>query len=347
MSGTSLDGLDIANVDFHFKDNQWEYKLGPCQSISYSSDLKNRLKEAVHLTGLDLILLNNEFGNWLGEQTKKFLEVNDLNPDFVSSHGHTVFHQPEKGLTYQIGNGQELANACGQTVVCDFRSLDVSLGGQGAPLVPIGDRLLFHDYDYCLNLGGIANVSFESKKGRVAYDIGPANMLLNYLSELEGKSFDEGGELAKSGNLNSRLFDQLNNLNYYKLDFPKSTGFEWFQEYVLPIIDASEISIIDKLNTSVKHIAFQIAKNVEKDKGKRNLLITGGGAKNEFLISELNELVNGKIHIVIPSEEIIDFKEALIFAFMGVLNMRGEVNCLSSVTGAIRDNCGGRLFEPL
>ena len=268
--------------------------------------------------------------------------------DFVSSHGHTVFHQPEKRLTYQIGSGQELANLCGFRVVADFRSLDVSLGGQGAPLVPIGDQLLFPQYDFCLNLGGIANASFQVDGQRVAYDISPANMLLNHLSVQIGQAYDKAGEVAKSGKLNKRLLEQLNALAYYQQPYPKSLGYEWFIQKVVPLVEASAISKPDKLCTSVHHIAAQISRDLirQSPDSKSKLLATGGGAKNTFLIETLQNYLGEAIKVVVPEASIVDFKEAMVFAFMGVRKMRNEINCLKSVTGASRDSSSGVIYLP-
>ena len=348
MSGTSLDGLDIAHCFFRKRQGEWLFTLENCLSIEYPDTLRDRLKNSVYLSAIDLLLLNNEFGKWLGNHVKLFMLKNNIKIDFVASHGHTVFHQPDKGLTYQIGSGQELANSCGQTVISDFRSLDVSLGGQGAPLVPIGDQNLFSEFDFCLNLGGIANVSFESGGKRVAYDICPANMLLNHLSTQLGKVYDKNGEIARSGSVDERLLDQLNKLGYYELPFPKSLGYEWFCDEVIPIIDASNCSIPDKLCTGVHHIALRILKDISEyhTSNHAKLLATGGGAKNTFLIDTLRHYVNGEINVVIPEPEIVDFKEAIIFAFMGVKRIRNEINCLQSVTGASADSSAGVIYHP-
>ena len=348
MSGTSLDGLDIAHCFFIERQGQWLFTLDNCQSIEYPDLLRKRLKESVHLSSIDLLLLNNEFGKWLGNQVKQFMLNNNIKIDFVASHGHTVFHQPDKGLTYQIGSGQELANSSGQKVVNDFRSLDVSLGGEGAPLVPVGDQNLFSEFDFCLNLGGIANVSFDLGGKRIAYDICPANMLLNHLVADTGKVYDRGGELARSGSVNKGLLDELNNLGYYQLPFPKSLGYEWFCDEVIPILEASNCSIPDKLCTAVHHIAFLISKATA---GNRNgdhakLLATGGGAKNTFLMETLKHYLNDTIQVIVPESKIVDFKEAIVFAFMGVKRIRNEINCLQSVTGASADSSSGMIYHP-
>lgn len=347
MSGTSLDGLDLAFCDIALVDGNWKFNLLASKSVDYDDLLRKRLKQSIDLSALDLLQLNNEYGSWLGEQVVAFVEENQLEVDFVSSHGHTVFHQPEKGLTYQIGSGQHLANACGIDVVCDFRTKDLTLGGQGAPLVPIGDKHLLSEYNFCLNLGGISNVSFTLIEERVAYDIGIANMVLNHLMSPQGKAYDDEGAIARSGELSGLLFDQLNELPYYKLRFPKSTGYEWFCEEVMPIVDQSNAKLADKLCTCVHHIAFQVAEAVRKFSSPQSrMLVTGGGAHNIFLIEKLRFYLNDHVEVVIPDKSIVNFKEAIVFGLMGVLRWRGETNCLRSVTGASSDSSAGVIFSP-
>lgn len=349
MSGTSLDGLDMAYVQLWKEDQNWQFDLGLAVSLDYSEEWRKKLKESVNLSGLELSLLDRAYGRWLGGQVRDFIERQQLEVDFVASHGHTVFHQIDKTLTLQIGHGQELASASGQNVICDFRSKDVVLGGQGAPLVPIGDQLLFGTYDYCLNLGGISNVSFLHEGKRMAYDIGLVNMLLNYLTHQIGLAYDKGGQRAASGNLNQELFQELNGLPYYKEPFPKSTGYEWFVEEVVPIVDRyAHLSMEDRLCTGVHHITYQIAESVKSHNARPGecLWATGGGAKNDFLIQTLRDYLGNQVEVVIPEVDLIDFKEAIVFALMGVLRERGEVNCLSSVTGARQDNSGGVMYQP-
>ncbi|GAB5522937.1 MAG: anhydro-N-acetylmuramic acid kinase [Roseivirga sp.] len=347
MSGTSLDGLDIACCQFELKEGNWHFFLGQTESIAYSAEFQQRLKASVSLSAVELLLLNNEFGRYTGELVKTFLDKYSLEVDFVASHGHTVFHQIDKRLTYQIGAGQELANHTAQRVICDFRTLDVSLGGHGAPLVPIGDELLFAEYDFCLNLGGISNASFRYKDCRMAFDIAPANMLLSHILLPTGLPYDDGGQLARTGTVDQPLLDKLNGLDFYQQPFPKSLGYEWFCESVIPLIDGSDASIENKLCTGIQHIAYQIAESLKAyaSNGAR-MMVTGGGAKNHYLTEVLQQYLGEAIEVVIPEESIIDFKEAIVFALMGVLRLRGENNCLSSVTGASGDCSGGVIYEP-
>ena len=349
MSGTSLDGLDLAYCKFIKNGSSWSYELLDQQSIDYDPLWRTRLKHAIDLSAIELLQLHVDYGTWLGEQVSAFQAQVAQPIDFIASHGHTVFHQVDKRLTYQIGSGQEIANITGLKVVCDFRTQDVLLGGQGAPLVPIGDRELFHDYDFCLNLGGIANVSLEWKQQRIAYDIGPANMLLNHLMAKVGKTYDHDGAFARSGSIDPVLLNTLNQLAFYKEVYPKSLGFEWFKEQVIPIFENCASSIPDQLHTAVWHISEVISRDILSftREAPKTLLCTGGGAKNSFLMETIQEQLGEKVKVIIPPATLIDFKEAIVFALMGVKRMEREINCLKSVTGAQRDSCGGVIYEVL
>jgi len=339
MSGTSLDGVDIACCRFEYKAGKWEYDIIDATTVEYSDVWKNRLANSMKSDAESLALLNVEYGHYLGKIANDFIIKGSFKPDIISSHGHTVFHQPEKKLTLQIGDGAAISAGTGIPTVCDFRSKDVALGGQGAPLVPVGDRMLFAEYDYCVNIGGIANISYEENGKRLAFDICPANMALNYLSEKLGQKYDEGGKTAASGKTDTNLLSELDSLEYYSLNPPKSLGKEWVFDSFISIIEKYSIPVEDMLNTVTEHIAGQISAKLQKP-GKA--LITGGGANNTFLINRIKE--KSKTGIVIPDRTLIDYKEALIFAFMGVLRWRNEINVFSSVTGATKDHSGGAVY---
>lgn len=348
MSGTSLDGLDIAFCEFELVDGVWQYNLLDSRHIAYAEARSSALQNAIHLSAVDLLALDVEYGRWLGERVKEFIDARSLLVDFVASHGHTVHHRPDLGYTHQIGSGAALSAACGVTVINDFRSMDVAYGGQGAPLVPIGDQLLFSAYDFCLNLGGIANISFSKEGERLAYDIGPANMLLNYLANQQGMSFDEGGAMAAAGKIDQELLSTLNTLDFYRQPYPKSLGYEWFMEQVEPILAASSLPLADQMATAVEHISEQLAASIlsECNQGKlASLLVAGGGAKNHFLILRIRNRLSPQVEVVVPDDYLIDFKEAIVFALMGVLRWRQEINCLASVTGASRNACGGAIHQ--
>ena len=344
MSGTSLDGLDIAFCLFNETNGKWSFKIKEAETIKYDKKWREKLSGAENKTAFEIALLNSEYGHYTGSQVNRFIKKNKIKADFVSSHGHTVFHQPDKKITFQIGSGAAIAAECKLPIVCDFRCLDVALGGQGAPLVPIGDKLLFSGYDYCLNLGGFANISFEHKNQRTAFDICPVNIVINDLCKKLGKEFDNKGIIARKGKINRTLLSELNKLNFYhqKKNHPKSLGKEWVVKHFYPLLNKYKLSIQDKLRTVYEHIAEQTARSTFKSQ-KSKILTTGGGVYNTFLIERIEALTNHKI--IIPEKKIVEFKEALIFAFLGVLRMRNEVNCLKSVTGAAQDNIGGSVYS--
>ncbi len=342
MSGTSLDGIDLIYVKFNRK-SQWNFEIIFGETIPYSIEWKETLRTLIDFSKEELLNVDISYTQYLGDVIIKFIQKNSIKEiDFISSHGHTALHDPSAGLTYQIGNIQLLSDVIREKVICDFRVRDVELGGQGAPLVPIGDKLLFGAYDICLNLGGFANMSFEQNGKRIAYDICPVNTVLNYYVSSIGLEFDENGDLAAQGNVHSRLLNELNNLPFYKMLYPKSLGLEWVKEIVIPIINQYEIILEDVLCTFVEHISIQISSAIF-NKGE-NVFVSGGGAYNTYLISRIKFYTSAKI--IIPPHDIIEFKEALIFSLLGVLRDRNEVNCLASVTGAYKDHSSGKVFLP-
>ncbi|MEA1785059.1 anhydro-N-acetylmuramic acid kinase [Arenibacter sp. GZD96] len=348
MSGTSLDGLDMAYCRIWNQNSRWKFEIVQSQSVTYDAAWQARLKNAIFLSAEDLLCLHNSYGSWLGTQVKKFVEKSALKVDFVASHGHTTHHQPQKGFTFQVGSGQHLANACGLKVVCDFRTNDIALGGQGAPLVPIGDQLFFSAYDFCLNLGGISNISFAHQQERIAYDIGLANMILNHITRKVGLAYDNNGDIAKQGSLNPTMLYQLNQLPYYQLSYPKSIGYEWFVAEVIPIIEETQDTLENLLHTATHHICEQIAIQIKRhsSKEKSTLLVTGGGALNGFLIQTLKDKLGTTTQVEVPSKTLIENKEALIFALMGVLRIENKMNVMRSVTGALRDSSSGVIYDP-
>ncbi|WP_017730308.1 anhydro-N-acetylmuramic acid kinase [Nafulsella turpanensis] len=348
MSGTSLDGLDLACCHLEKQGNGYQFHIQQATTIPYSAAWQHTLGTLVHSSALELQEAHINLGRYIGQEVRKFMEQHQLKPELVSSHGHTIFHQPQKGFSLQIGDGYHIMVESGCPVANDFRSLDIALGGQGAPLVPVGDELLFGTYDFCLNLGGIANVSARRQGKRVAFDICPVNMVLNYLAKREGQAYDAGGEMAAKGKKDDALLQKLNSLDFYRQEGPKSLGYEWVNAAVFPMLESATLSTNDLLHTFCLHIAEQLylallplAPVVQKQK----LLLTGGGAFNTFLIDLLKEKLEPlNIMVVVPERQIIEYKEALIFALLGVLRLRGEINCLASVTGARRNSCGGQLY---
>ncbi len=363
MSGSSLDGLDIAFVQLQENGGKWSYAILQADCYEYNSTWITRLKNAIQLNALDYQLLHTEFGHYLGQQVNIFIAKNNLHHqvNLVSSHGHTTFHLPERLMTAQLGDGAAIAAETQLPVVTDLRAMDVAFNGEGAPIVPIGEKILLDDYTYFLNLGGIANISANINNSFVAFDVCAANRVLNMLAEEKGFAFDDDGKLAAAGNINDELLQRLNELEYYKRSYPKSLANDFGIETVFPIIKQSLLSIEDAVRTYVEHIVLQIknaiTRTVENHKSgptgssglaqttNYKLLATGGGAFNSFLIKRLKELLfEINVEIFIPDENLIKYKEAVIMALMGTLRWREEYNVLSSVTGAKRNSIGGALW---
>ena len=352
MSGSSLDGLDIVFSEFVFDGKKWQYEILAADCLPYSAEWVKNLKDAIQLNAYNYMLLHTAYGHYLGQQVNQFIETNNLHYKvaLVASHGHTTFHDPAKKMTAQIGDGAAIAAVTQLPVVSELRALDVAFGGQGAPIVPVGEKLLLGDHAFFLNIGGIANISFNDEENYLAFDVCPANRVLNMLAVDDGKDFDEGGKIAASGNINQALLNQLNELDYYRQPFPKSLANDFGTNIVYPLIKNSGCSIPDALCTMSEHIAFQIKSSVEElnsnqPSQKKSLLATGGGAHNRFLIERLQDQLRPlNIEVVIPDDQLINYKEALVMALIGVLRWRQEYNVLHTVTGASRDSIGGALW---
>jgi anhydro-N-acetylmuramic acid kinase len=343
MSGTSLDGTDIASCTFINDQDKWKFSIDYAETFPYSPRWKQRLSFLMNATALDYVSADAELGNYFGKLINAFIKKHQLVPDLIASHGHTIFHQPDKGFTSQIGHGSQIAAITACDVICDFRSKDIALHGQGAPLVPGGEKFLFSEYHYLLNLGGIANISHQDQSNSVAYDIAPCNMLLNYIVAEKNLEYDENGSFASTGKINQHLLSRLQQLDFYLLDPPKSLGREWFEKEMKPLLQDS-ISTEDKLSTACMHIAMQIGKTIELSANpKDTVLITGGGAHNKFLIDTIKTQTNVKI--LLPDKMLIDYKEALIFAFLGLLFKLDKENVMSDVTGCSRNHIGGALYK--
>ena len=345
MSGTSLDGVDFAYCKFSYKKKHWQFSIQDAQTFSYSNEWKKNLSSAHLLSGEKLLELNAKYGKFLGQHCNQFIKQKKITKiDLVASHGHTIFHQPSKKFTFQLGDGNALHASTGLQVAFDFRSLDVALDGEGAPLVPIGDKHLFSNFDVCLNLGGIANLSMEVNDKRKAFDICFCNMILNFLSAKAGKDFDKNGMLASKGSINQKLLISFEKI--YRANGKKnpSLGREGFEKEFQSLLDNETIPLNDRLRTACESIASEIVKSLPASNKKMKLLATGGGALNSFLIELIKSKLPAKTEVIIPSKTIINFKEALVFAFLGVLRLRKETNVLKSVTGALRDSCSGVLI---
>lgn len=334
MSGTSLDGLDICYVRFQ-RNNGWSFEILKAETVPYSQSWENLLRNSTSSTAEELMKLNSDYGFLLGELVKQFIEkykITDV--DVIASHGHTVFHQPDKKFTTQIGDGRAIKLLTNFPVAYDFRTQDVLMEGNGAPLVPIGDQFLFKNYDACINLGGFSNISYNKNGNRIAFDICPVNIVLNRYAQKLGHKFDNNGELAKQGLVNDDLLEKLNSLEFYRQPAPKSMGYEWIEQHVEPLLKNYSPQTV--LATFTKHAADQISEIIKKQNFK-TVLMTGGGAYNSYLISLIDA------EVMVPEKNIVEFKEALIFAFMGILRKLGENNVLSSATGSSADHCSGLL----
>lgn len=343
MSGTSLDGVDMALCEIEGR----ECRLIVAETVPYTEEWRRRLATLEDGTALEYARTDVELGHYFGRLVNGFIGDHGVTVDAVASHGHTIFHQPEIGLTAQIGDGDAIAAETGLPVVSNFRTLDVALGGQGAPLVPVGDELLFGEYDACLNLGGIANISYKLKAesgrlkvgNRVAFDICPCNMVLNRLAGCMGLAYDPEGMYASRGVVREGLKRKLDGLGYYREEAPKSLGKEWVMSEFWPLVEMEEASTEDLLATVTCHVAGQIAAVIRRQ-GLRRILVTGGGAFNRYLVDSVSEMAPGT-EIVVPDEQTVNFKEAIVFAFLGYLRLTNQVNTYASVTGARVDSIGG------
>lgn len=346
MSGTSLDGLDIACVHFSGTEDALTFTLEAAETVSLPPDIKENLLHIETLSPRAIFKLNQVLGRFYADAVNAFVQTFSLEKthiDAIASHGQTIFHQPEDGYTVQLGCGSTLAYHSGLPVINDFRSLDVAAGGQGAPLVPIGDQLLFGTHaDAFINIGGFTNISFKSNKHILAFDVCPGNLPMNNYARKLGKEYDAGGEIAATHEADPEVLYTLNNLPYYILDGPKSLGTEWLDSNFYPCIPTGitpEIAIA----TINEHMAHQLATVLEKHNLKR-AYITGGGALNTTLINHLKARYSGEV--IIPSADIIHFKEAIIFALLGFRFLNQQFNSIASVTGASENVCGGALHYP-
>ncbi|HEX5152241.1 MAG TPA: anhydro-N-acetylmuramic acid kinase [Parafilimonas sp.] len=354
MSGSSLDGLDIVFTELEESRGLWTYEIKAAACYAYNDEWKEKLISAKNINAHDYFLLHAAYGRYLAECVNKFIEENDLHHrvQLIASHGHTVFHEPVSGVTTQLGCGATLAALTEINVVSDLRIIDVALGGQGAPIVPLGEKLLFPDFDFYLNIGGIANLSFQREKEFIAFDVCPANRVLNLLAQKTGKEFDENGDMAARGQIRTPLLERLNTLDYYKSPAPKSLSNNFGTDVVFPLIESFNLHEPDALRTYTEHIAFQIQESVQNmivnnaaKQGGFKLLVTGGGAFNKFLVEKINEnLAISNVEVIIAENNIVFYKEALIMGLLGVLRWREENTVLASVTGALRNSIGGAVW---
>jgi len=341
MSGTSLDGLDMVLCQLTDTNNNWSYELIKTETYPYTSKWQTQLKQSISLSGLELLKLHRTYGLWLAERVNQFIADTPHQPDLIASHGHTIFHEPDKMLNFQLGDGAVIAAKTGRTTISDFRSLDICLNGQGAPLVPIGDQLLFNDYAACINLGGFANVSCQKENKRIAWDICPVNFVINRLVQPLGQLMDESGRLGQTGVVIDALLHQLNNLEYYKQMAPKSLAQEWVDNQFTPILKQfNSHQVQDIIRTCYEHFSQLITRDINTIP-RGEVLFSGGGVYNTFLMDLIKSKTKHTIHI--PNNQLVEYKEALIFALLGTLRLSNQINCLSSVTGSDYNNSSGSI----
>ena len=341
MSGTSCDGLDLALCSFWYSNRKWNYKLIDSKGINYGIDLKRKLKGCYKLSGYELKILDVEFGDFIAKEIKKFIGNKEISIDLISSHGHTVFHDTKNKIHHQIGNPFLIYKTFNYPVVFNFRELDVILGGEGAPLVPYGEKELFSEYDYCVNIGGILNISLLKKHNIIGYDICPANIILNNFSKKLGHEFDKDGQLSKKGKNNPELFEKLNQLPYNKIKSPKSLDIIYIKENYYPLFNS--LSSADVLHTFINHIAYQLNENIKNKKGK--VLLTGGGTFNKHLMEKLNYFNKLDIKYIVPNKKLVIFKEAIVFGFLGLLRFLNKKNIDNSVTGSTNSSSSGLILH--
>lgn len=352
MSGSSLDGLDIVFAELEEAGGTWAYEILESDCIPYDTEWKQRLQDAANLSALEYQRLHTAYGHYTGQLVKQFIERHSLQHrvQLIASHGHTVFHEPANKMTAQLGDGAAIAAATGINVVSDLRAMDIALGGQGAPIVPLGEKLLFSGYSLLLNLGGIANLS-SAGPPYTAFDVCPANRVLNMIAASAGKEYDEDGALAAKGFVRDEVLAAINRLDYYKQPYPKSLANSFGTDVVYPMLKHANLSAQDAMRTMVEHICIQVTRAVGKvlnsyvSNKPAKILVTGGGAHNSFLVKRLEETIRVMgVTPELPGRNVIDYKEALIMALLGILRWREENTVLHSVTGASRSSIGGAVW---
>lgn len=358
MSGSSLDGLDLACVEFEVDtadNNQLAWRLLAGQTLPFTPEWIEILQKLPQANALDFCKTHAQLGHYFGKLTKQFLEAHQLTPDYIASHGHTIFHYPQEGFTVQIGDGAAIAATTGISVISEFRTMDVALGGQGAPLAPLADKFILPGNDFYVNIGGIANISCNIDGKFIAYDTSAANQILNNLAHAIGLEYDDKGSMAASGAVDEELLKQVNQHSYYQQPYPKSLDNGWVLQNVLPIFLQNKASINDKLATAVEHTAQQLVFAIQEIIKKENfvktaykMVATGGGVFNDFLIQRiqyhLNKATLAHVELTLPDTDMIKFKEAILMALMGLRRIENLSNSIATVTGASRDSSNGAVY---
>ena len=352
MSGTALGGLDIVFAELQEAAGSWKYTIGAADRYPYSSDWKEKIRKATSLSSVDYLSLHTAYGHYIGKEVRRFIAEHalDYQVQLVVSHGHASFHLPEQRLTAQLGAGSAIAAETGINVVSDLRAMDMALGGNGAPIVPMGEKLLFGEYQCFLNIGSIVNIACHTPEEVISFDICPANKVLNMLAAQAGETYDPGGKMAATGEVKQPLLQILNELEYYSMPYPKYLSIDFATDVIFPLLKGHNTN--DAMRTYVEHVAVQTVNALvqlypEAATGtlRPKLLVTGGGANNTFLVNRILGLAEAmQIEVIIPDQNIINFKEALVMALIGILRWREENNVLAAITGAERDSIGGAVW---
>ncbi|MEM6321119.1 MAG: anhydro-N-acetylmuramic acid kinase [Bacteroidota bacterium] len=359
MSGSSLDGLDIAYCSFEVEKREdgdlvvHDWGIEKAETSEFTEAWEARLSQLPEQNALAFAKTHTYFGHYTGELVNSFLQRHQVTPDFIAAHGHTIFHDPMGRMSIQIGDGSAIAATTGFPTISNFRNQDVAINGQGAPVAPIMDKYLLPGHDFYLNLGGIANVTAVlPNRKTIAFDICPVNQLLNFLANRLGAAYDAEGQMAAAGEMQPEMLKCINKADFYRTSYPKSLDNSWSKTEILSKLEDNPALIPDQLRTLVEHIAHQInfalrqvIRKEKLNKSKYSILITGGGAFNTFLIERLRFHCEDLIELVLPDADIIQFKEAALMAWMGVMRVENVPNVLKSVTGADRDSVNGAIHQ--
>lgn len=357
MSGSSLDGLDIAWAYYNLTDEDTSLSvhctLKAAVTIPFNDEWIARLRALPSGSAYELAWAHTHFGRYCGTLIRQQMDEWQVLPDFIASHGHTIFHYPQAQFTTQIGCGAAIATATGVPTVCDFRTHDISIGGQGTPLAPIADKYLFGGYDFYLNIGGIANISCNVGGKFIAFDTSAANQLLNALARQVGLEYDKDACISYGGQCNEDLLARLRAYPYQHTVYPKSLDNNQIKNDLLPIVlENAKLSVPDTMRTVVEWIAYEVAKSIEQiqtieklEVKQRTLFISGGGGYHPLLVERIKAYCAAQnIQVHIPEQQVIAYKEALLMGLVGVLRIENKPNCLASVTGAAYNSVGGAIY---
>lgn len=371
MSGTSLDGIDACLVEIEGNYTDTKIHVVDFITLEYTKEEKEKIFNLCNINTSkvnEICYMNTYLGNKMGQaalEVCKKANVNIEEVDFISSHGQTIFHMPDEHSTMQIGELSNIAAVTGRLTVGDFRPSDMAYGGQGAPLVPYVDYILFsHEKKgrVLLNLGGIANITVlkagGSEEDVMAFDTGPANVLIDEIVRIitgGEKAYDSGGSLAAKGTIDEQwLKEILNNDKYLLKQPPKSTGREYytkeFAENLYKIGKARNLNSYDILATVTAYTSKSIQHQLEsfvQDKCKIDeVYVSGGGAHNEMIMKLLENYIHAEIKDVSKLDFSGDAKEAIAFAILGNEFLSGKTNNIPSSTGSNRKVIMGKLAFP-